>query len=462
MFRRLSREQIIALAFVVVRTAWCAWRAATQSLVHDEALTFLNFVNGTWSDAYFKYTSNNHVLFSLLAKLSVSIFGVSELTFRLPTVLAGFFLMWGAWRVWELAPSPTARWVAFAVLGLTPPMLDFSVAARGYGLSLALLVWALHAAMKNRTLTAGLLLGLAVSANFTTALPAVGIILAAALLAEGSAGDRVRGLVTMSVSAAAIFVLVCGGALRVVQRGEFYAGAPSLHDSLYNLIFTSIHATPRLGLVGPWFAANVVLYAALPAVGLFLGIRGWLAWRAGDRITPLAPLALALAMAVMFAAHRFLGLLYPVDRTGLPWILLFSMAWGFTVGTTRNIWWRGVNVLAACLLAAQFVTQLHGDYLTVWWYDRSTKDVARRIEADTRGRPARSVAISATWIHQPALEFYRIHDRADAWKPVERLDSTPLTGYDYYVLNQPDTGAPAAHALTVLFSDSFSGVMLGR
>jgi len=462
MLRRLSREQTIALAFVVARTVWCAWRAATQSLVHDEAQTFITFLNGRWSDPYFQYSSNNHVLFSLLAKASITVFGVSEFALRLPTVIAGFFLMWGAWRVWEQAPSRMARWVALTALGLNPPMLDFSVAARGYGLSLAFLVWAVYAAMKSRPVFTGLLLGLAVSANFTTALPAVGVMVAAALLVEGSVGKRVRGLAAMAVSAAAVFALVCGGALRLLQRGEFYAGAPSFHDSLYNLIFASIHATPRLGLVDPWIAANVVLYAGLPAVGIFLGVRSWHAWREGDRITSLAPLALAMAMVLMLAAHRFLGLLYPVDRTGLPWMLLFAVGWGFAVGTTSNTWLRGANVLAGCLLAAQFVTQCHGDYLTVWWYDRSTKDVARRIELETRGRPAGSVAISATWTHQPVLEFYRVRDRVTEWKPVERFDTPPLTGYDYYVLNQPDTDSAAAHAKTVLFSDPFAGVMLAR
>jgi hypothetical protein len=323
-------------------------------------------------------------------------------------------------------------------------------------------VWALNEAMKQRHARAGVLLGLSVSANFTAALPTAGVIAAAAMVAEGSWGARARSFAAMAGSFVVVLAVVCGGALRVMTRGEFYAGAPTFYDSLYNLIFTSIHATPRLGLVEPWRAANVVLYAVLPAIGLFLGVRCFLAWRAGDRKTPLAPVALALAMVTMLAAHRFLGLLYPVDRTGLPWMLLFAVAWAFAAGTTANAWVRRANLLAGCLLAAQFVTQFHGDYLTVWWYDHSTKDVARRIEALTRDRPAGSVSISATWIHQPALEFYRVRDGVTSWKPVERRDATVLTGYDYYVLNQPDTGTDAARALTVLFSDPFAGVVLAR
>ncbi len=461
MLRRLSREQFAALAFVLARTAWCAWSAATQSLVHDEAQTFNTFLNGSWRDVYCRYSSTNHVLFSLLAKASLTIFGVSELAIRLPTVLAGFFLMWGVWRVLEKCESRSARWIGFVAIGLHPVILDFSIAARGYGLSLAFLTWALLWTLQERYVLAGLLLGLSVSANFTAALPAAGVIAAAALLAEGSWRDRARTFVATAGPAALAMAAVCGGALRVLTRGELYAGAVTLHDSLFNLIFSSIHATPRWGWVQPWIAANVVLYVGLPAVALFLAARAYLVWRRGDA-KPVASLALALALVAMLAAHRFLGLLYPLDRTGLPWMLLFALAWALAAGSTRSGLLRRVNLLAGCLLVLQFVTQLHAGYLTLWWYDASSQQIARRIEAETRGRPAASVSISATWIHQPALEFYRVRDGVTSWKRVERLDATAFTGYDYYVLNQPDTGSDAARALTVLFSDSFAGVVLAR
>ena len=86
------------------------------------------------------------------------------------------------------------RWVAFAAIALHPLTLDFSVAARGYGLAMALLVWALFAGMTKRYKTAGVLLGLAVSANFTAAFAAVGLLAACflwekALGPSGSAGS---------------------------------------------------------------------------------------------------------------------------------------------------------------------------------------------------------------------------------------------------------------------------------
>jgi predicted membrane-bound mannosyltransferase len=92
-------ERAVAIAFASIRTAVCAYRAATQSFVSDEAFTFNNFIAGSWRDLYFQYDANNHLLYSILSKLSMSVFGSSEFALRLPSVIAGFFLMLGVWRI---------------------------------------------------------------------------------------------------------------------------------------------------------------------------------------------------------------------------------------------------------------------------------------------------------------------------------------------------------------------------
>src|SRR2546421_4785714 len=84
-------EQLFAIAFAFARTVVCAWRAAHQSITHDEAFSFLRFIDGPWSSLWSRYDAANHVLYSFLAKLSVTLFGLSEFSLRLPSVLAGFF-----------------------------------------------------------------------------------------------------------------------------------------------------------------------------------------------------------------------------------------------------------------------------------------------------------------------------------------------------------------------------------
>jgi len=158
----------------------------------------------------------------------------------------------------------------------------------------------------------------------------------------------------------------------------------------------------------------------------------------------------------------FWALNYPVDRTGLPFVVLAGIAWAIAIPEFKNAWFTWANVVLGLLLFAQALTQLQTRQFQIWWFDRSTKEIAEMLASETRGRPPGSIRISATWIQQPALEFYRIHRNIAALQPIERRDNTVLEGFDYYVLNAPDTQTPQAQRMEVLFSDPLAGVVLAR
>src|SRR4029453_17802419 len=103
-----------------------------------------DFVSGSWHQALTFYNANNHVLFTLLAKVSIALLGVSELTLRLPTLLgAALYLTSGLVLCCRLAPSRLSAFLGMAAIDLNPFVLDFLVAARGYGLAMGLLMTAL-------------------------------------------------------------------------------------------------------------------------------------------------------------------------------------------------------------------------------------------------------------------------------------------------------------------------------
>src|SRR5690606_2142084 len=83
-------------------------------------------------------TANNHVLNSLLIKLSVGLFGHHVWSLRLPNVLS--FLVYG-YSVFflsrRLSPSPISQFFITAILCGMPYVFDFFSLARGYGLAMA-------------------------------------------------------------------------------------------------------------------------------------------------------------------------------------------------------------------------------------------------------------------------------------------------------------------------------------
>ena len=57
------------------------YRAATQSITHDEALTYELFVAAPWTVVFNAYDPNHHVLHTILSKVTVGLLGVSAILF---------------------------------------------------------------------------------------------------------------------------------------------------------------------------------------------------------------------------------------------------------------------------------------------------------------------------------------------------------------------------------------------
>ena len=73
----LHRETALKVYLAAV-WAVCLYRAVTQSIVHDEALTYGIYINAPFSQIFQFFDANHHFLNTLLMKLSVAIFGISE------------------------------------------------------------------------------------------------------------------------------------------------------------------------------------------------------------------------------------------------------------------------------------------------------------------------------------------------------------------------------------------------
>jgi hypothetical protein len=147
---KLSRY--VALALLAALVAANCYRAATQSLTHDEALTWGLYLAGPAARIFDFYDPNHHFLGTLLEKFITSVFGFSELALRLPSLAAGalYFLVACRLSVF-LFGEGLLFLLTVAVLSAHPLVLDFLVAARGYGLALALFLWGLFELLRYQT-----------------------------------------------------------------------------------------------------------------------------------------------------------------------------------------------------------------------------------------------------------------------------------------------------------------------
>lgn len=136
------RKSLPLVLTAVFAWVWVFARACIQSIVIDEADTYRVFVARP-SPSHWEAAANNHVLNSLLMRLSVALFGASALSLRLPALLgAAIYIASCFVIVRRVSRSTILQWSLLACLVFSPFVMDYLVAARGYSLAVAFLMFA--------------------------------------------------------------------------------------------------------------------------------------------------------------------------------------------------------------------------------------------------------------------------------------------------------------------------------
>jgi hypothetical protein len=467
--------------------ALCVYRAATQAVSHDEALTWLLYLDHPFSTMFASWRANDHVLHTALAWLSVHAFGSTELALRLPALLGAALCLLALRRLARRACGDgPLHLLALVLLAANPLVLDLLVAARGYGLALALLLWG--AIMLLEALDAGaagsprpgawwrasLLLGLCVTANLAFAPAALGLLGAAWLAGPRGVGRLAALLLPGAALAAAVLVPPMLG----VTREAFIVGVDRLSLTADTLLQPSLSHHPAAWLPdehGALLRAGLLPAGRALAVLLLLLLLArcprWLrrggTVDADERALALLGGALLLSLLGLVLAHHVVGLLYPADRTGLyllPLALLPALVLAQRGLSGR---WRPVAQGALALLVAWGVLQLaelQADRFALWSLDAGARRTFETMEARQQRLPHRDVQLRVAYrVLAPAMQFYR-ETRGASWlAPVPTEWDVRDLDLDYLLVpsgNWGDVLAGDPERFNLLYEDPMTAVRL--
>jgi len=445
------------------------YRAATQSITSDEAFTYSHFVRPSFKATLGVYDANNHILNTLLAKASLTFLHLSEFSLRLPSVLFGGLYLWAAYRLARRAFGSGVWFVAaVALLSLNPLILDHLSAARGYGMAMALWMWALEFLLvyleqspgsgEGLLSRAGLCLGLAVAANLAFAFPVAALggafCLTALLWKRTSAWVLAEQL---AVPAAVVAFLILVLPLSHAEPENFYFGGASLRDTVRSLALLSVYHTRRVAAfpaaIGDPKVIARVACIGLGALAMAAAFAAVLAlWRREKGRTAglllLTSGTIALGLALLAAAHWMGGMRYPLNRTGLYFIPIATLAGMVLVARTNWLPLRAAAGLFAAVLAAQYVTQFTTRTYGEWMGEAEAESLVQALIRDAGGKP---VSIAAGGVEEPVLSFYRDRYRQKNWEPVER--GLPDRNFNYYVLTIDDAALVEKRHLRIIYKD---------
>jgi len=474
-------------------------RAIHQPVVHDEALTYNHFVPLSWNAIRWAFHSNNHTLHTLLVKASTTFLGLTPLSLRLPALLGGLLYLLAAERLCRRAFRSTTRYV-FGLLGLSasPFILDYLVAARGYGLALGFLRWALVVSWKWLDLSerqrdrcrlgllplVSVLCALSVASNLAFAFVGAALLLAlwmaGQLLPTGSRRRAlVEGALTLSIPGGILYLLIDPGILRFDGATLFF-GAGSWAVTWESLL------DPLFGSFGgpgghPWIRTALPLgvqFLLLLLAGLAAGVmlRRLLDRTTNDRSVGRDPGAdnatlllltgsiLVVTILLHGVAHGLAGILLPMERTGIFFVPLALLIVLLVPGSLPGGAFRRVagNVVtgAVTLFVVLFLTFGHIRYFEQWRYDANSRNVFLAVRALAQGSPGAPIGID--WLLEPSLNFYRTLFHAEFLPPFTRRP--PTIDDTIFVLlpgrSEQDRRLLRSLPLRIVLADPLSGVVV--
>ncbi len=439
---RLSKSQYVSAALLGAIFIFAVYRAVTQSLTIDESTTFNLYVKDAPAALFSLpvYRANHHVLHSIGAWLSVSAFGFSEWSLRLPALLGGLLFLFASYRVLrQMAVSGWRLPLACAALWLNPIVLDHLVKARGYGMALAfstlalqgLLRWRPSGERANRELClVSVWLGLAAASNLVFAVWG-GALLASCWMLSARSRDRWRA------PHYAVAVFPCGliaGSLVLVplrKMQNLRYGATSWHDSLRSLVDSTLHHS------GESWSETALL--SIGAVVLGLVVVSVCVRRM--RHSVLIAVALMTACLTYAVAHLFMeDLRLPMHRTGLYLIVgvTFLVAAGSCAapaGKTVSRWiGRGLTVVLLALVISH-ATELSASRFRSGSHDASARMVFEKLHALHRSSGLdRPLSVGTFgWFYDSTLNAYREMEQAD-WLLHVKRERIPASHHDFVVV----------------------------
>ena len=484
---------LILLAVMVVTI----YRAVTQDITHDEALTYLWYIAP--ERPVIRFDANNHMLNTFLMARSVAALGLSEFSVRLPALLGAALYLSAVGLICNRLLGRRPRTVlAAAAMTLNPVVMDFLVAARGYGLALGLSTWALYLAIllvdaplgagarRLIQLSASVVMGLCLLANAAFLFPcvAVALIVVASGVRKAISQRKLGGLFELAWSfilpgpvLAGVFIVPWA---RQSRPSDFCLGFPTFDAFVRDLLTASFLRQVDSATIPPMLGlALAVLGAAALAWGLLRRQR-----RPADSGTdrrqsmpravrqPADQAALVMPLLVsviLVAGHYLAGLLYPVDRSGLYFVPLATLAAFVLAGSIRaSRRWALVGVAAAGLLIAAYGRQLTVSCFDTWRYGAGSRTVFRAMVADRhKNYPREAVYVAGDWLHYPAMDFYRDMYHTEQWMSpfYDQTDMGAVNRYRYMVFKPGaaqglDLPRGPGIRWEVLYKDPVSGTQL--
>lgn len=427
---------------------YIALRAHRLSLTWDEANTFFEYVRNPrwWPQGYNYMSANNHLLNTWLMKCAVFLFGESEFALRLPNVLAGglyFFAV--ASLVQKIAARRWQVLILFLLLTANPFVLDFFSVARGYGISLALLMLGILQVTKyifgkqeiRNGIYAQLFLAAAVFANLTLihVLLAISFLLILNRFIFHRTEQPSRAAMLFSIIPLIALAILLPYLNQLKAVGAFFYGeeAKSLGDTFLSLSKASAYGTAYSAWMTP---VMTILVSAIPLISVIHVMRNAvIVMKNGQgRWLVFITLTLFFAIAGPMLQHLIFGANFLSGRTALFYIPLITLNFiGVLILFPPRL--KNILLIVVGIFSVTHFYFSHNFYFTYDWKEQADVKSAM-LALKKKNIPVAENCfanmLSTDLPYEKQVNYYRMRLEMSNYSHAGRKESVPLCS-SYYL-----------------------------
>lgn len=364
------------LAFLLIAALLMRLPNLGQSLWFDEACMSDQRI-GSWAQLLSTIHIDIHPpLYLVFAHVWNGVFGDSEVSLRVPSLLAGLGSLWLAFTIGKRYVGAAAAWVGVALLCVSPVHIWYSIEGRLYApmLFFALLsIELFHRVLEDRggkrtRWLYGLTVFVMLALHYYLAVYVLVLGLAAWVAPRMKWSERVPRLVLWinGFGLVAITIWVFGKAALIgfeTSQGYLRAFTPL---EVYRFLFQWSWTGNALnaGLEGTWGEPRFLLWTGAQVVGVVLFVRGLIElWRRRRSGSPeLLLLANFSCLPLFLFVLPLIGMESTyIERSLLPSLPFFFMIIGLGVVSLTERWKRAMGAVVLVLAAANLVAYYHFD-----------------------------------------------------------------------------------------------------
>ena len=455
-----NKKNPLQLSLVLLSGLGIVWyiiyKASTTSYTHDESYTYTHYVHQGFMDivSYKTPYTNNHILNTVLMKYCELLFGSSELSLRLPNILA--FILYSIFIILLLYKYIRKLMFPFYLLMvLNPHLLDFFALARGYGLSFAFLLMSLYylslyfTSKQNKHLilfNVGAFL--AVMSNFSllnyyvAALIVYNIVSYIVLKIDSTSNNyHFYKQNKINIVSVILFGMVLYEPLRRISKMsllDFGGKNGFMEDTVGTAIYSffyEMYVPPFLENIFKVFIVSVV---ALTLIIILKAIvqRNITLFNAHISLV-LINLILIAIVAITIAQHLILGNDYYIHRFALffyPIFILnfiFLLNYFFELSKTTSV---SISYLCASLALFNIYINHNTAFYKDWKIDSDVKSMMQNLVLEHEKYPNKNIRLGINWLFEPGVNFYRYTWDLKWLNPAHRRGISKYDDY-FYILN---------------------------